>query len=120
MLLLRSGNGPLRSIVPLMPVRSIVSSPTPGAHSPIAPPEAVSVLAEMIASRRVHWSSSATTSCVLLTVMIVARAVRGVFRLRASVISNTRLTSRTKVGILSSFMIGLPSTGEPETKASGA
>src|SRR5215471_5911425 len=50
----------------------------PAAHSPTAPPEAVLVLAAVIASRRVHLPSlGSTTSSVLLTVMVVENGVSG-------------------------------------------
>src|SRR5260221_1261338 len=52
----------------------IVSSPAaPAAHSLTIAPDGMFVLAAMIASRSVHWPSSATTSAVLLTVMVAAR-----------------------------------------------
>ena len=51
------------------------SSPEPAAHSPVAVPEAVSVLAAVMASLRVHSPSvPSASSAVLLTVMIAACA----------------------------------------------
>ena len=48
-----------------------VSEPEPAAHSPVVAPEAVSVLAAVIASRRVQRPASASLSSVLLTVMVL-------------------------------------------------
>src|SRR6266849_2697772 len=57
----------------------IVSTPAlPAAHSPAIPPEAVFVLAAVIASRRVHTPSLAAVSAALLTVIVLAPATRAV------------------------------------------
>src|SRR5664280_1818724 len=59
-------------------LNAIVSSPgSPAVHSPAAAPEAVFVLAAMIASRNVHTPSLAAASVVLLTVIVLARANAG-------------------------------------------
>ena len=52
----------------------ITSVPEPAAHSPAAAPEAVSVLAVMIASCSVHLPSLAEVSSVLLTVIVAPLA----------------------------------------------
>src|SRR5438874_6618541 len=52
----------------------MVSAPDPAAHSPAAAPEAVSVLAAVIASRRVQAPSLAATSASELTAIEAARA----------------------------------------------
>ena len=55
----------------------IVSAPLPAAHSPAAAPDAVSVLAAMIASRNVHCPSlELTVSAVLLTTIGVCEGGR--------------------------------------------
>ena len=67
----RSGSAVKSVIVPEV-VNVMMSSPLPATHSPIAKPEAESVLAAVIASRRVHNPSApSTTSAVLLTVMVL-------------------------------------------------
>src|SRR5262245_46245502 len=55
-------------------VSTTVGAASPAAHSPAATPEAVLLLAACIASRRVHSPSSATTSAVLLTVIVLPEA----------------------------------------------
>src|SRR5688500_2302037 len=72
----RVGSAAVRLIVPVTE-KLIVSSPAPAAHSPDAAPEAVLLLAELIASRSVHWPSFAAASAVLLTLM-AANANAGV------------------------------------------
>lgn len=61
----------VKSGVPVM-LNSMVSAPEPAIHSPPVTPEAVSVLAAVIASRSVHSPSSAVVSAVELTVMVDA------------------------------------------------
>src|SRR5205823_14128241 len=61
------------AIVPVT-LKFTVSEPLPAPHSPDIAPEAASVLAAVIASRRVQEPSSATTSAVLFTVIVAARA----------------------------------------------
>src|SRR5437899_10179989 len=51
----------------------MTSWPEPAAHSPVAAPEVVSVLAAVIASRRVQAPSLAATSASELTVIDAAR-----------------------------------------------
>src|SRR6185369_4947610 len=68
------GSALARVIVPVRPVRLIVSESLllPAPHSPAVGPEAVSVLAAVIASRRVHKPSApSATSSVLLTVIVL-------------------------------------------------
>src|SRR6266478_1337891 len=60
--------GMLKAIV------STVGEAWPAAHSPAAAPEAVLVLAAVIASRSVQTPSLAAVSAVLLTVIVLARA----------------------------------------------
>src|SRR5438876_495942 len=57
--------------------KSIVSGVTsPAIHGvPVVSVEAVFVLAAVIASRRVHWPSSAVASPVLVTVIVAAEAL---------------------------------------------
>ena len=57
----------------------MVSAPLPAGHSPAVAPEAVSLLAAVMASRRVQTPSSATTLVVLSTVIVAAWAT-GTFR----------------------------------------
>src|SRR5215510_8975794 len=73
-----SGNADVRVTVPTTPVRSIASDPLglPAAHSPAITPDAVFVLAAVIASRKVHNPSVLfTTSEVLLTVIVLPNGV---------------------------------------------
>src|SRR6266540_2467098 len=56
---------------------STVGKAWPAAHSPAAAPEAVFVLAAMIASRSVQAPSLAVVSAVLLTVIVLADASTG-------------------------------------------
>jgi hypothetical protein len=68
------GSTLVKVIVPVNPVRSIVSESLllPATHSPAAAPEDVSLLAAVIASRKVHKPSVPfATSEVLLTVMVL-------------------------------------------------
>src|SRR5207237_2168450 len=59
---------------------STVGEAWPAAHSPAAAPEAVFVLAAMIASRSVQAPSLAAVSAVLFTVIVLARAEAAVRR----------------------------------------
>src|SRR5262245_31440829 len=72
-----SGNAPVRLIVPFTE-KLIVSEPLPlpAAHSPATRPDAVFVLAAVIASRKVHKPSvPSETSEVLLTVIVLPSGV---------------------------------------------
>ena len=72
------GSALVNVMVPVRPVRLIVSESLalPAAHSPAVAPEAVSELAAVIASRRVHKPSLLfSTSEVLLTVIVVPAAL---------------------------------------------
>src|ERR1700693_190746 len=60
--------------VMLNAIVSTVGKACPATHSPAKPPEAVFVLAAVIASRSVQTPSLASVSAVLLTVMVAARA----------------------------------------------
>ena len=48
----------------------MVSVPAPAAHSPVVPPDAVSVFAEVTASRTEHNPSSATVSAIVVTLIV--------------------------------------------------
>jgi hypothetical protein len=72
------GSTLVKVIVPVNPVRSIVSESllVPATHSPEATPEDVLLLTAVIASRKVHNpSASFATSEVLLTVMVLPAAI---------------------------------------------
>ena len=71
------GSTLVKVIAPVNAVRSIVSEPLllPAAHSPAVAPDAVLVLAAVIASRKVHKPSVPfVTSELLLTVMVFPAA----------------------------------------------
>src|SRR5262245_2230280 len=61
-------------------VSTTVGDASPAAHSPIIAPEAVFVLAAVIASRNVQAPSSTAVSAVLLTVIVLARTARAMKR----------------------------------------
>ena len=72
----------MRLMVPVTPVRSSISGPLalPAAHSPATEPEATSVFAAVIASRRVHkpsvlFETLFEGSTVLLTIMVLPAGV---------------------------------------------
>src|SRR5215813_2234029 len=62
---------------------STVGATSPAAHSPAEMPDAVFMLAAMIASRSVQAPSSAIVSAVLLTVIVLASAPLARKRVRA-------------------------------------
>jgi hypothetical protein len=72
------GSADVRLMVPLTPVRSIMSEPLalPAAHSPATAPEAALLFAAVIASRKVHKPSlPLAISEVLFTVIVAASGV---------------------------------------------
>ena len=79
-------------IDPVKPVRSIVSEPStrPAAHSPATAPDAVFVLAAMMASRKVHKPSALlAASEVLLTVIVLPAALTDCFVSTKTIASDT-------------------------------
>src|SRR5438105_9346655 len=79
---LMSGKADVNVIVPAT-LKPMTSDPEPAAHSPAAAPEAVSVLAAVIASRSVQAPSFAATSAKELTVIDAARACETASELRS-------------------------------------
>src|SRR5262249_45201158 len=78
-----AGRADVGAIVPAM-LNWIVSNPAvPAEHSPSVTPEAALLLAAMIASRNVHWPSSAATSAVPLTVIVAPETAAGSKRAEA-------------------------------------
>jgi hypothetical protein len=75
------------------PVNSIVSVPEPVVHSPGVAPEGVSVLAALIASRRVQVPVSAVASAFVFTVIVAAPAVTGAASAIAANVPSTAATA---------------------------
>src|SRR5438128_1791458 len=84
--------------------KTIVSIPAaPAAHSPTMAPEAVLVLAAMIASRSVQTPSSAVVSAALVTVIVAAAAACA----RSNPAANARRDDCENTGISNGFIAHL-------------
>jgi hypothetical protein len=84
----------------------MVSVPEPAAHSPPAAPEAVSELAAVIASLRLHTPSLAAVSVVPLTVMVAALAAFGISSTRTHKAVQCKARLSKFLGIF--FILKLP------------
>src|ERR1700686_1697933 len=97
-----SGSATVKLIVPVTPVRSIVSEPLllPAAHSPAVMPDAVFEFAAVIASRKVHRPSLPfATSAVLLTVIVLAAGAIVLLSGASSVGAGSRESSRSAAAL---------------------
>ena len=113
-----SGRAELKVTVPAT-LKVMVSAPDPAAHSPAAAPEAASVLAAVIASRRVQAPSLAATSASELTVIEAASADDTPIDPTSPRAASSAPKRRSTAGDMSTNLHPLGSSGVTPTDAFG-